>query len=179
VNLDELFGDEPAPPTNTPETETPETETPADEPPVEDIPPPFDAKHSSSAKPRDPRRTLSALSAGLSGGNAVAQPTNPPDLWKAAPVRKVTGERAVSEGPMLNEPNLMSAPGDGPKLHATPDPELNEGAAWRPSSGKTVQEVVPTANWQEVVAETASEEANPLRATSSAGARRTNPLRRR
>lgn len=179
VNLDELFGDEPAAPTDTPETETPEAETPAAEPPIEDIPPPFDSKSSGSRKPRDPRRTLSALSAGMSGGNVAAKPSSPPDLWKAAPVRKVTGERAVSEGPTLNEPNLMSEPGDGPQLQATPEPDLNEGAAWRPSSRAAANEVVPTANWQEVVAETSSDEANPLRATGSAGARRTNPLRRR
>jgi hypothetical protein len=78
---------------------------------------------------------------------------------------------------MLNEPNLMSAPDDGPQLEATP--ETNDG--WRPSASvEAPGEVIPTANWEEAAEAEPTKEvggSNPLR-SNAAGGRKSNPLRR-
>jgi hypothetical protein len=172
IDLDEILrnDDEPSPPATMPEPTTP----------VDEIPPPFDSKRSGGAPPRDNNRTLNALTAGLNGGRAKPQAAAPADPWKAAPVRKVNGEKSAPEGPMLNEPNLMSAPDDGPQLQATPDGD-NTSSLWTPvNSANEDGNVTPVANWEDsatAAPETAG--GNPLRASTGSEGRRANPLRRR
>ncbi len=179
IDLDELFRDEDTPPEATPPTDTDPN----------DIPPPFDSKRSGRTKSRDPNRTLNALSAGLRAKQAPPVRSNPPsDPWQAAPVRAVNGEKAVSEGPVLNEPNLMSAPGDGPRLQETPTNGTSplKPQAQNSSTGNLTSDnegVLPVANWTDVATEQPSSSTtsagNPLRVgTSGTGSRRSNPLRR-
>ncbi|MDZ4779257.1 MAG: hypothetical protein SGJ19_03285 [Planctomycetia bacterium] len=174
IDLEKLFQDEDTPPTN---------EAPVETEPG-DIPPPFDSKKSGASKKRDPNRTLSALSAGLKAKTApVAQAKAPRDPWQAAPVRNVNGEKTTIGGPVLNEPNLMPEPADGPALQATPS-SAGEAFEDRSTSQLTADSAVSqVANWTETAAEPAGSEAatggNPLRSSSSgAGSRRSNPLRR-
>lgn len=173
INLDDILRDDaPTPPATRPETT----------PPADEIPPPFDSKRSGGAPKRDANRTLNALTAGLNGGRATAKPSAPHDPWKAAaPVRKVTGEKSAPEGPVLNEPNLMSAPDDGPQLQATPEAGEDSGALWKPVSDANLDGgVTPAANWEEAdVTLSAPSGSNPLRAAGSGDRARSNPLRRR
>lgn len=171
VNLEDILRDDtPAQPKATPEA------APSDN----EIPPPFDSKRSGRA-PRDSNRTLNALSAGLNGGRSTTKPTTTADPWKAAPVRKVTGEKSAPEGPTLGEPNLMSAPDDGPALQETPDDAADSSALWKPvGEGAIDSDITPAANWEEATDATVdAKDANPLRASSGADGRRSNPLRRR
>lgn len=170
IDLDELFKDEDAPPAAEPPTDP------------DEIPPPFDSKRSGGKKTRDPVRTLNALSAGLKAKKAPPIRSNAPsDPWQAASVRAVNGERAVSDGPSLNEPNLMSEPGDGPQLQKTPGEDLGD---LPPQTQSTTDEsgVLPAANWTEMSPPPPGATmagGNPLRAgASNSGSRRSNPLRR-
>jgi hypothetical protein len=173
IDLDEILrnDDEPSPPATTPAPRTP----------VDEIPPPFDSKRSGGAPPRDNNRTLNALTAGLNGGRAKPQAAAPADPWKAAPVRKVNGEKSAPEGPTLNEPNLMSAPDDGPQLQATPDGDDHTSSLWTPVHGASENgDVTPVANWEETESSgAATQGGNPLRASTGSEGRRANPLRRR
>jgi hypothetical protein len=178
VDLEKLFQDEDTPSTN---------DAPAEAEPG-DIPPPFDSKESGTLKNRDPNRTLNALSAGLKAKKAPSSQSKAPrDPWQAAPVRNVNGEKTTTGGPVLNEPNLMPEPADGPALQATPasaDEGFGTTSGDRTTSQLTADsEVSQVANWTETTAETTDGEAaaggNPLRSSSKgAGSRRSNPLRR-
>lgn len=170
IDLEDILRDDaPAQPKTAPEP------APSDN----EIPPPFDSKRSGKA-PRDSNRTLDALSAGLNGGRVNHKSTTPADPWKAVPVRKVTGEKSAPEGPSLGEPNLMSAPDDGPVLQATPDDAGDSSALWKPvGEGAIDTDVTPAANWEEAAEVVADvKDGNPLRASSGNDGRRSNPLRR-
>lgn len=175
IDLDQLFQDEttPTPPA------TPETTEPGD------VPPPFDGQ---GAKRGDPRRTLSALSAGLKASKPPVQlPVTPIDPWQPTSVRKVNDEQSAGEGPVLKEPNLMPDPSDGRHLQVTPVDETSRQrpAAGRPSASRfTVDtDVSQVANWNALDeashVSSGDKGGNPLRSGSASGnPRRSNPLRR-
>jgi hypothetical protein len=173
VDLDDLFPEETTPPTGEPSTA----------PPVNEIPPPFDAEDSDARRTNGASRTLNALAAGLNGAKAKSKSTASADRWQAAPLRKVRDEQQAPAGPMLNEPNLMSAPGEGPELKATPDEGMSSEDGWHSTSAtETHDAVVPTAAWEPAddaapVADAGG--SNPLRSSGGTGVRKANPLRRR
>jgi hypothetical protein len=169
INLDDILRDEPPTTPTAPEV-TPETD---------EIPPPFDSKGSGGAAPRD--RTLNALTSGLNTAKPAAKAVAPADPWRAAPVRRTTGEKTATEGPVLNEPNLMSAPDDTAPLQATPDSSFDT-SDWSPvtPSNESSEQVTMVANWDEASASAKDTQGgNPLRASNGSDSRRTNPLRRR